>query len=66
MTDDAYPAVDPAHAITKPLDSEGNVLTADSNAGELLMAILRQLTLLNVRFQEAFETHISEADVDEN
>jgi len=66
MTDDAYPAVDPANVITSPLDSEGNVLTADSDAKEVLWAVLRELRLLNVRFEEAFETHISEADINEN
>lgn len=44
------------------VDSPG--LTEDLSQNELLNEILRELKLLNMRFEEAFETEFTEDDID--
>lgn len=46
-----------------PKDDEGNVVVSDVDAAEAIEILINQITLLNLRFEEAFRTNISLTDV---
>jgi len=46
-----------------PKDSQGNALVTDQAAAEAVEKLINQITLLNLRFEEAFRTNITLDDV---
>jgi len=46
-----------------PKDSSGNVLVTDKELAGAVEALINQLILLNLRFEEAFDTKIEIEDV---
>jgi hypothetical protein len=47
-----------------PRDAQGRIRVVDEDSKETLSSLEYGLKLLNERFEEAFETHIGETDVD--
>jgi hypothetical protein len=47
-----------------PRDGSGRIRVADEDTKESLQTLAQQIKLLNDRFEEAFETHISDGDLE--